>query len=384
MSDIIDAPASENCEKEEGVMWKDTRNCCIFMWVVFLALCCSPAWGFDFGKIVDGVSNVVDSAQKEVKKVVNSESEKTSGEKSSQSQSQQSSAPDAVVQKSGTVGKTDQPLGESLSVFSTSPIDVNAPENSVTSFNAGDHIYGLLRSKKSWKQQVGGSNYLIVWFYLDGEQKSYKSVGLQRPELLNQNYFVLDIAPDPAQMTNYSDPDVIFPEVKGDKFGPELFSRYLGELSPGKHTVRIEVKAYNKVYASGSFTVEGSDFSSYTALYNSIKNKAGQMVTMPKEGLSNPTLAAELEGILQQHGWPQIQRLIIVDKDWWIDRVDGGDTAIKSRHIAAAAAARGTDGKLFFQVLTFTQPMLLSGDWGKLDLSHSGEKKPLPEENLNK
>jgi len=121
LSDIIDAPASENCEKEEGVMWKDTRNCCIFMWVVFLALCCSPAWGFDFGKIVDGVSNVVDSAQKEVKKVVNSESEKTSGEKSSQSQSQQSSAPDAVVQKSGTVGKADQPLGESLSVFSTSP-----------------------------------------------------------------------------------------------------------------------------------------------------------------------------------------------------------------------------------------------------------------------
>lgn len=247
---------------EEVMRSKNKRNCGIFIAVAFLALCCSPVWGFDFGKIVDGVNSVVDSAHKEVDKVVNPESKKTSGEQSSQSQQRQSAASDTTAQKTGAMGKANQSSQKSLSVFSTSPIDVSAPGNSVSSFNAGDHIYGLLRSEKSWKQQVGGSNYLIIWFYIDGEKKSYKSVGLQRAELLTQDYFVLDIAPDPARMTNYSDPDIIFPEVKGDKFGPELFSRYLGELSPGKHTVKIEVKAYNNVYASGSFMIEGNDFSS--------------------------------------------------------------------------------------------------------------------------
>jgi len=347
-------------------------------------LFCTQALGFDFSQIVEGVSTVVNSAQEEVSKIVSPKNEKPAAEKTSQSQSQQNTNPISTTQQTDNTRKTEQPSAQTLSVFSTSPIDTQSPGTSVTSFKAGDHIYGLLRSEKSWKQQVGGSNYLIIWFYIDGKKKSYKSVGLQRDELLNQNYFVLDIAPAPALMSNYNDPDIIFPEVKGDKFGPELFSRYLGELSPGKHTVKIEVKAYNKVYASGSFTVEGSDFSSYTALHDSIKNKAGQLVTMPKEGWNNPPLAAKLEAILQKHGWPQIQRLLIVDKDWWIDRVAGGDSAIKSRHIAAAAAARGTDGKLFYQVLTFEQAILLNGEWGKLDLSYSGEKKPLPEENLNK
>lgn len=185
-------------------------------------------------------------------------------------------------------------------------------------------------------------------------------------------------------MTNYSDRDIIFPEKDGYKFGPELFTKYLSELSPGEHTFRLEVKAYNKVYAAGKFTIVGEDFASYTQLLAGIKGSSGNQQTMPRQGKVDPTLRDEMIALLRNVGWPEIRRLIIVDKDWWIDRVSDGDSPVKSRHMAAAAAARDTDGSYYFRVATFHQPMLITGDWGKLELTDTAEKKPIPEANIDK
>lgn len=185
-------------------------------------------------------------------------------------------------------------------------------------------------------------------------------------------------------MTNYSDRDIIFPEKDGYKFGPELFTKYLSELSPGEHTFRLEVKAYNKVYAAGKFTIVGEDFASYTQLLAGIKGSSGNQQTMPRQGKVDPTLQDEMIALLRNVGWPEIRRLIIVDKDWWIDRVSDGDSPVKSRHMAAAAAARDTDGSYYFRVATFHQPMLITGDWGKLELTDTAEKKPIPEANIDK
>lgn len=276
------------------------------------------------------------------------------------------------------------PGGGGSAVFSKSPIDPASPPQSVTSFKAGDRIYGLLKADKPWKELNKNSDYIIVWMYIDGEQKVYKNVGLKRAELTARDYFVIDIAPDPAKMTNYTDRDIQFPEKDGYKFGPELFTKYLSELPPGDHKVRLEVKAYNKVFASGEFKISGNDYASYKTLLTKIKQRSGQQATMPRVGKTDRALEKEMAALLKNAGWPELRRLIIVDKDWWIDRVDGGDSAVKSRHIAAAAAAKGTDGQYYFSQVTFQQPMLITGNWGKLELSHTGEKKAIPEANLDK
>jgi hypothetical protein len=241
----------------------------------------------------------------------------------------------------------------------------------------------MLKATKPWKELLGSSDYLMVYVSIDGEQKVSKTIGLKRSELLARNYFIIDIAPDPSEMTNYTDRDIIFPEKDGFKFGPELFTKYLSELTPGKHSFRLEVKAYNEIFAAGEFSISGSDYSSYATLLADIKNSSGQQQKMPKPGMTNEALQKEMIALLKNAGWPEIRRLLIVDKDWWIDRVAGGDSPINSRHIEAAAAARDTGGGYYYCHVTFHQPMLITGNWGKMELTDTGKKKTIMEENID-
>jgi len=184
-------------------------------------------------------------------------------------------------------------------IFSSQPIDPKNPPTSVSTFQAPEPIYCLLRSDKPWKQLLGPhTDYLITYFFLDGEQKAYRTIALKRPELLERSDFLLDIAPDPSRMTAYRDRDIVYGTKDGLRFGPELFTKYLGELGPGTHKVRVEVKAYGDVYAQGEFTLEGSDFSGYQALHQRIRGAAAGAQTMPRAGLSNPTLEGSDEGPL--------------------------------------------------------------------------------------
>jgi len=267
-------------------------------------------------------------------------------------------------------------------IFAKEPINPASPPPGVASFAAGDRIYGMLKAAKPWKSLLGSSDYLIVYVIIDGQQKTYRTIGLKRPDLLAVDYFILDIAPDAAAMSNYSDRDIVFPEKDGLKFGPELFTKYLSELSPGKHTFRLEVKAYGDVYASGEFAIAGDNFASYGALLNELKNSSGKQAKMPKPGMTNVALEKEMLALLKNGGWPDVRRLVIVDKDWWQHRASGGDSAITARHIEAAAAAKGGDGSYYYCHVTFQQPMTLTG-WGKLELTDTGKKKPIPEENID-
>ena len=274
-------------------------------------------------------------------------------------------------------------VGKSGTIFSKEPINPASPPPGVASFVAGDRIYGMLKAAKPWKSLLGSSDYLIVYVIIDGQQKTYRTIGLKRPDLLAVDHFILDIAPDAAAMSNYSDRDIVFPEKDGLKFGPELFTKYLSELSPGKHTFRLEVKAYGDIYASGEFTISGDNYASYAALLDELKNSSGKQAKMPKPGMTNLALEKEMLALLKNGGWPDIRRLVIVDKDWWIDRVSGGDSPVASRHIEAAAAAKDSDGSYYYRHVTFHQPMLITGAWGKLELTDTGKKKPIPEENLD-
>jgi hypothetical protein len=87
--------------------------------------------------------------------------------------------------------------------------------------------------------------------------------------------------------------------------------------------------------------------------------------------------------LLRNAGWKNIRKLIIVDKDWWIDRVEGGDSAVKGRHIGAAAVAKAEDGTYFWSNVTFEQQKQIDGSFGPLELSSTGVKRPIKEENID-
>ncbi len=268
-------------------------------------------------------------------------------------------------------------------IFSNRPIDPKNPPASMSAFKAPEPIYCLLRADKPWKQLLGPhTDYLITYFYLDGEEKASRTIALKRRELLERSDFLLDIAPEPSRMTAYSDRDIVYGTKDGLRFGPELFTKYLGELSPGSHTVRVEVKAYGDVYAHGEFTVEGADFSGYRTLHGKIRGAAAGAQTMPRAGLSNPTLEGQMKDLLTRAGWSRIMRVVIVDKDWWMNRASGGNSPFVSRHISAAVAARKGDGSCYYKTVTFEQPRLITGGWGPLRIARTGEPTALPEANV--
>jgi len=269
-------------------------------------------------------------------------------------------------------------------VCSTSPINPTGPPATTPVFKAGDRIYCMFRVEKTWREALDkGAPGLLTYFYIDGAQTLYRYIGFKRPDLFNQNYFLLDIAPDPAQMSNYKDRDVVFPEKDGVRFGPEMFTQLLGELPPGKHTIRASVESFGQVRAEAEFQIEGSDYATYTALHQSIKGAASSMQTMPRPGMTDKALEAQMGKLVANAGFGKVVRLFIVDKDWWLDRSSGGNSPIVSRHIAATVAVnQGAD--CAYSVETFYQPRLLTGGWGRLELKGRGQKKPIPCANVNK
>jgi len=273
----------------------------------------------------------------------------------------------------------------SRGVCSTSPINPARPPASKTSFKAGDRIYCVLMHDKTWAEMMNDpyANGLIMEIHIDGVKKTGTMVELKNPELFKRKYFVMDIAPDPDKMTTYKDKDVVFAKRDGQRFGPELFTKYLSELSPGKHKVQVSVQYFGKPQSEVEFEIEGGNFSSYAALLSGVKGAAGAMQTMPKAGLTDRSIEGDIKKSLAKSGVKNVARVVITDTNWWIDRASGGNSAVVSRHLAAAVAVKEGKG-CGFSVMTFYQPKLITGAWGQLELRRKGDMTSLPCANVNK
>lgn len=276
-------------------------------------------------------------------------------------------------------------------VFSATPIDPAKPANLATSFQSGGYIYGLVQVEKTWRDLLGKGREDVteiqvpVDMLVDGEQIDFQYITIKKPEALDTKYLVLDIAPDPEKMTAYKDPGFFYAEGKGHrKIGPDQYTYILGKLAGGKHTIRFQIRSYGDIFSAGEFTLTGDDYKFYTELREKVLAAAFQVSTMPKAQMINKELEATMRKLLENAGWKDIRKLVITDKDWWLDRAEGGDSPIVSRHIAAAAAAKGEDGNYFWCICTFHQQKLIDGSFGPLELTDQGQKKPIKEENIDK
>ena len=271
--------------------------------------------------------------------------------------------------------------------FSKTPIDPNNPASLSKSFQAGDPIYGLMVVDKTWRELYGGKTEIpvMVVMAIDGQDMlEYQYITIKGP-LVNNRFMVLDVAPEPARMTAYKDPNMVFGEGKGNrKIGPIGFTFRLGELGTGTHTVQIYVRDFGTKHAEGSFTIQGSNYAYYAGLNQKYLNADAQAATLPPAKMTDKQMEAAMRKLLLNAGWPGVYRIHIVDKDWWYDRHSGGDSPIVGRHIAAAALYKDTDGKYCYRLCTFEQRKLITGGFGALELTDQGRKIPIPAENIDK
>lgn len=106
--------------------------------------------------------------------------------------------------------------------------------------------------------------------------------------------------------------------------------------------------------------------------------------SMPPAWKTDVPLQAEMMKRLSNAGWKNIRRLVIVDKDWWNDLAQGGNSTVIGRYIGAAVAAKADDGSCYWCHVTFEQKKQIDGSFAPLELSHTGEKRPIQEENIDK
>jgi hypothetical protein len=271
--------------------------------------------------------------------------------------------------------------GSGKILFSKSPINPANPQNLATQFKSGDSIYGLIQVEKTWRElfKAGNKTELALMVVMAiGDNQTYQYITLKKNEYLDAKQLVLDIAPAPDKMTAYRNPDIKFGEGKGNrKIGPIAFTYELAQLPPGKHRVEFFIRNYDEKPAAGELEIEGSDFKFYAGLHETIKAASDAAVTLPPAGMVNKSLEAEMRKLLDNAGWSNIRRIVIVDKDWWLE---GG----ASRYLNVAAAAKGDDGQYYWCNLQFTQVKLISGAWGPLELTRTGVKRAIAEANIGK
>jgi hypothetical protein len=269
--------------------------------------------------------------------------------------------------------------GSGKVVFSTRPIDPSAPAGLSTTFRAGDRIYALMQWEKPLSEEYPGKDQVMLRFEVDGQAVHYQYVTFRNPALMKARTLHVDVAPDPGLMTAYKNPGLVWGTGQQNlRMGPEAYTFFLGKLSPGRHAVVLRDFDFGSSKSTGSFTVEGGDFSAYAKLHEQMKGAAAASATFPEAKTRNAALEAEMRKLLENAGWRGIRRFAIVDKDWWIDRVSGGDSPVESRHMDAAAEACDGSG-CFYKVCTFHQRSLLGGGFGRLELTHQGDRRPLPE-----
>lgn len=267
--------------------------------------------------------------------------------------------------------------------FSKSPIDPKNPQNLTPQFAAGDPIYCLIRTRKSI-EEIFKKEFIRINVTIDGKKIHAQFVKLHNVDDRAGKTLLFEVAPKPEDMTAYSNPDIEYGTSKPNlKQGPQEMTHHLSKLGPGEHTVAMSVYYYGKTWAEGSFTISGNDF----GYYADMNKKAGQAmtgaVTLPRAKMTNAGLEKEMTALLKNAGWAPVLRLNIVDKDWWIDRVAGGNSAEKSRHIAAAALSKDGNG-YFYKKVTFHKDRLISGGYGNLYISHTGDRIEIPEANIDK
>ncbi len=233
-----------------------------------------------------------------------------------------------------------------------------------------------------WAGCTDGKLILAVYTTVD-DKRLAAYMELRSDAHRGARHLLFDVAPALDEMTAYRDEGVFYGDAPGGiKKGACQITEYLGSLSPGKHVLRFWVLISGRKLALGELTIDGQDFGAYARLHESIKKELSAGRPFPPAKMSNPEREKSMVALLRAAGWKDVLKLHIVDKDWWIDRVAGGNTPVKSRHMAAAAAYRHTDGKYYYKKCTFHEHRLLSGGFGPLELTHQGEPVSISTEAL--
>ncbi len=293
----------------------------------------------------------------------------------------------AVIDKAAKSQEAQAKKREGGFYFSAKPFSATGEGEEQDSFAAGDNIYGLIKMTKKWSEVYNQKqNFTLrVDVSIDGKKIHAQFVTIKSPEYAQRDYLIFNIAPAVEELKAYGDPNIGYGKTTASIIqGPNELTHHLGSLAPGSHNVSFGLYYYGKSWAQGAFTVSGTDFSPYANLHEQIATGVVSARTLPAAKMQNTKLEAQMTALLKNAGWDNVYRINIVDKDWWIERTNGGNTPVKARYLAAVALTQKSDGSYEYKKCTFHQDMMITGNFGEMYLSHQGDAVGIKKENIDK
>ena len=275
-------------------------------------------------------------------------------------------------------------------VFSSSPIAPAGPEDLTTSFTAGDPIYALVQLDETFQHlaepdadEPPARVMVEVKTYVDGSYEATFNIALRDDAAAGQT-LALDIAPEPENLTAFDDPNVEVGKTFDVYDGPIQFTKTLMELTPGQHTIRVEVYHY-AVWAQADFVIKGEDYAVYGELRDSLLEEITRSFTMPEPQMVDADLEAEMLEALKSaeaEVWQNdILRIVIIDADWYVEHYDDTEIILR-RYIRANVAIKDADGVCWvYDLVTFEQVHDLE-EYGPTTFSGVGDRKKILEENI--
>lgn len=265
-------------------------------------------------------------------------------------------------------------------IFSKQPIDPESPRNLTTSFNAGDHIYGLLILPGPVKEFVrdqyvrdSTKGYSVtrpgfeVDFQIDGSpmfdgltkfvfQLEQKEGALDA--VPTDHFLIFDIAPEASKARTYGYEKMYFPLLTAvgrrnnkAKAGAQFYSFHIGKLGAGDHTVSLTFSGSERV--TGEFSISGSNFAFYKKLADEMDNVAAANAIMPKPVWSNASVTGSVARAYRKVGSETVVRTVLISPSWFVQRNSLG--FIVHRGLFAVIATRTAGGECYMQKEYFKQ-----------------------------
>lgn len=272
-------------------------------------------------------------------------------------------------------------------IFSTSPFAADGNGDGEGEFFAGDNIYGLIEVVKPWSEIYGKKKdfFIRVDVLIDGKKIHAQFVKLKNEQYTSRNYLIFEVAPEVEKMTAYSDTNIEYGKSTPTIIqGPNELSHHLAQLSPGKHKVDFQLKHRGKLWAQGDFTIQGNNYHYYRDLHKQIAEGVVAARVLPAAKMTNKKYEEEMTRLLLEAGWKNVYRLNIVDKNWWLERVSGGNSPISSRYLGAVALTEDPEGTYYYKKCLFHQDKLITGGFGAFYISHQGKAVEVPKANIDK
>jgi len=284
--------------------------------------------------------------------------------------------------------------GQGKVIFSKTPIDLNNPVGQTAVFKAGEPIYGAVILTAPVKTLCGTTvsmnatkETVEMNYFVDNQYKDSGALTAKGPYFFQAKVIPLDVAPEPARMTAYRDPNLEYRSFGQKRDGALSFSAALGALPPGTHTFKIDVQTCGQPAAVGSFRIEGASYGHYAQLVSALRSEETKTVGMSAPKRNDPALTSAMLSAMKASpsaAWRDpILRVVIIDPDWFIERhpISG---AILFRYIRAEVAVKGGDGKCsFYKLCTFKQDYI-GGRFAATRYDGHGDRQAISCENVGK